>query len=481
MENLPAFIAFVVYSAALVGLGLWAARKARSESSFLIGERTLGPWVAGLAYAASSSSAWVLLGYSGFVYAVGPSALWMAPGILAGYAAVWLWSGGVLQTASREKNHQTLTDFLTEDAGPDTARLIRIAASLLIAICFSWYVAAQFQGAGQAFDDLFGTGLVTGVLIGAAITLAYTFLGGFLAVSLIDTLQGLLMAFVAVLLPAAALIAVGGPSELVQALSQTSETYTATFGGRVGWIAAGFVVGLFATGFGALGQPHLIAWIMASRDRSARIKGAGVAIGWGALVYTGMGVLGLCGRALFGDAVPAEGVFFQSASELLPGVFAGVIAAAVLSAIMSTVDSQLLVAGGAISHDLKLNEKFPGADVMISRLAIVLVCAAAVVVTLALPSSIFARVLFAWTALGAAFGPTVVARTLRARPSGIAVLASILAGFLTAFIFEFVLPSGPGDIWARTLPWAAGFGAILICPIIFGTRRTVSGLSAPHS
>ncbi len=77
-------ITLVLYSAGLVGLGLWASAKARSADDFLLGGRNLGPWVAGLAYAASSSSAWVLLGFSGFVYAVGPSAIWMVPGILGG-------------------------------------------------------------------------------------------------------------------------------------------------------------------------------------------------------------------------------------------------------------------------------------------------------------------------------------------------------------------------------------------------------------
>ncbi|MEM0984733.1 MAG: sodium/proline symporter [Pseudomonadota bacterium] len=465
MPNLFALLTFVAYSIALVGVGLWASRKANAQGAFLIGDRGLGPWVAGLAYAASSSSAWVLLGYSGFVYAAGPSALWMAPGILAGYAAVWLFAGPILQRASREKAHQTLTDFLCEDASPDTRRAIQITASVLIAIGFSWYVAAQFQGAGLAFDDLFGTGLVGGVLIGAAITVAYVFLGGFLAVSLVDMLQGLLMAVVALVLPTIALVVAGGPGAVIAAMAEAPAQFADPFGGRAGWIAIGFVTGLFATGFGALGQPHLIAWIMATRDRKSRMAGAGVALGWGALVYLGMAVLGLSARALFGADAPPEGVFFRVATDHLPAILSGIVTAAVVSAIMSTVDSQLLVAGGAISHDLGLARRFPGRGVLVSRIAILMVCTAAVTVTLTLPASIFDRVLFAWTALGAAFGPTVVARALNYRPNGLAVLASILMGFTAAAAFEFVLPSGPGDVWARTVPWFAG-GLGLLTPML---------------
>ena len=470
MANLSALVTLVLYNVLLIGIGVWAARKAASQEAFLLGGRQLGPWVAGLAYAASSSSAWVLLGFSGFVYVAGPSALWMVPGILIGYAAVWLWAGKVLQTSSREQGHLTLTDFLAEDAAPATARAIRIAASLMIAFCFSYYVAAQFQGAGIAFDGLFGTGLELGVILGAVVIVAYTFLGGFLAVSITDTLQGLLMALVAVVLPSVAFVAAGGVAGISSAFASAPETYSAPFGGRAGWVATGFVVGLFATGFGALGQPHLTAWIMAARDRKARIMGAGVAIGWGALVYAGMAVLGLSARAILGGEGHAEGIFFQLADDLLPGMMAGIIAAATLSAIMSTVDSQLLVAGAAISHDLGLGKGAKGRDVLVSRLSILALCIIAVALTLLLPATIFDRTLFAWTALGAAFGPIVIARTLGRHPSGLSALLAICAGFGICVGYEFVWPSGPGSVWARTVPWFAGF-AVLVVGAMLGRKE----------
>ncbi|MFN3313647.1 MAG: sodium/proline symporter, partial [Hyphomonas sp.] len=428
--NLPALLTLMAYALLLAGVSLWASRRAGAgASSFLLGGRSLGPLVSGLAYAASSSSAWVLLGYSGFVYATGPSALWMIPGILLGYAAVWLFAGPVLQRASRDKDQLTLTAFLTETAGPQMARLIRISATLMIAFCFSYYIASQFQGAGVAFDDLFGMGMVSGVILGAAIILAYTFAGGFLAVSVINTVQGVVMMLVAVLLPLLAFSAAGGAGGIAAALAESPASYTEALGGRTGWIALGFVVGLTATGFGALGQPHLISWIMAARDTKARISGAGVAIGWGAVVYTGMAVLGLSGRALFGADAPAEGIFFRLAGDLLPGVLAGIVAAAILSAIMSTVDSQLLVASGAISHDLGAARFIGGSTVLATRLAMSALSIVAVLLTLALPATIFDRTLFAWTALGASFGPVVVLRAFGRRPGGACVLAAILAGF----------------------------------------------------
>ncbi|MEM0928248.1 MAG: sodium/proline symporter [Pseudomonadota bacterium] len=460
MVNVSALLTLTVYGGILLAAGLWSARRATSEDAFLLGDRDLGPWVAGLSYAASSSSAWVLLGYTGFVYAAGPSAFWMAPGIVAGYAAVWLWAGSLLQEMSRAKGHLTLTDFLTETASPRTARLIRLTASVLIAFCFSYYIAGQFQGAGAAIGGLFGGSPTSGILLGALIIVAYTLLGGFLAVSLIDTLQGLLIALVAIILPSTAFFYAGGFEGIGQALATAPDAYTAPFGGRSAFLAVGFVVGLTATGFGALGQPHLVAWIMASRDTKARVRGAAVAIGWGLLIYISMTMVGLTGRAILGAEENPESVFFAVSNAALPGIFAGIIGAATLSAIMSTVDSQLLVAGAAISHDSGMGRLMGGRFVLASRLAIVVVSAIALGLTLLAPASLFERILFAWTALGSAFGPVVVARVLGRRPAGEIILAAMLTGFVTALAFEFVLPQGPGSVWARTVPWMAGLAVL---------------------
>ena len=386
----------------------------------------------------------------------------MIPGILAGYALVWFWAGPLLQRASAERGHLTLTSFLADTADGRFQRTIRIAGSIMIAFCFSYYVASQFQGAGIAFDDLFYTGLALGVVIGAIIILAYTFLGGFLAVSLIDTMQGLLMAVVAIVLPIIALLQVGGFGELSTAISGAGESFTDPFGGRAGFIAAGFAIGLFATGIGTLGQPHLLAWIMATKDKKARVTGGVVAFSWASLVFTSMTVLGLCARALFGDNAPAEGVFFQIAGDYIPTVFAGIIVAATLSAVMSTVDSQLLVVGAAISEDLGLAERYPGREVTISRLAILTVSIFAVVLTLAMPATIFDRTLFAWTTLGSAFGPTVIARVLGFRPAGLTVFCSLLLGCGLSILFEFVLPAGPGSVWARTIPLMAALVPVIL-------------------
>lgn len=464
----------IAYKAALIAIGLWASRRMHDEADFLIGGRGLGPIVAGLSYAASTSSAWVLLGFSGFVYTVGLSALWMVPGILLGYVVVWMWFGPRLRAEAAERGHVTLTDFLAGGSGASAKRAIAVVASALILFCFVFYVAAQFQAAGRAFAETFGIGITESVLIGAAIVVVYALLGGFWAVSVTDTLQGLVMAGVALLVPAAALIAAGGPAEVWRTLEATAPPgFLDPTGGRVGLVFAGFALGIFSVGLGTYGQPHLLNRLMAVRSDGARRAGFAIAFGWAVAVYTGMTVLALAGRALAPDLGNAENIFYRMTTDLLPAMVAGVVIAAILSAVMSTVDSILLAAAGAVSHDLGLARRRPQTELTVARVVMALIAGAAVVMTLTIPATIFERVLFAWSALGAAFGPIVVARVCGVEPKAWAIVAAMVIGFALTAAFNQVLPSGPGAIGERLLPWLPTLALVFL---VRQPRRASAGL-----
>ncbi|MEM9168859.1 MAG: sodium/proline symporter, partial [Pseudomonadota bacterium] len=353
-------LVLIVYMAGLLGVGFWASRRAATQEDFLLGGRSIGPVVAGLAYAASTSSAWVLLGFTGFVATVGVSALWITPGVIAGYAAVWLWMGPYLNAVSRRRGFLTALDVIAADAGPAT-RAVKATAALMIMFCFAFYIAAQFQGAGAALSEAFAIERRTAVVAGAAVILAYTFLGGFWAVSLTDTVQGAAILLIAIVLPLAAASAAGGLSGVAAAVADQPGAFDAPFGAYAGWSAFGFFIGISAVGFGAMGQPHLLTWVMAVKDDAARLQGAAVAIGWGVLVYAGMAVIALSARALAEPGAPlGERIVFDMAQTALPGLLPALVAAAILSAIMSTVDSQLLVASATASHDLGLARAAPG-------------------------------------------------------------------------------------------------------------------------
>ena len=471
-------ITLITYKLALVGIGLWAARRVRDEDDFFLGGRNVGAWVSGLSYAASTSSAWVLLGFSGFVYVNGVSALWMMPGIWMGYVVMWTWVGRAVRTQSAEHGHVTLTDYLTGGLGraDPMARKISLAATLMIILCFIFYIAAQFDAAAKAFVDQFDLSMLEAVLIGAVIILLYSLLGGFWAVSVTDTLQGAVMLLVAIGLPLAAVMAAGGVDKVFATLEWTMPPAYLNMTGAMGpAIFIGFLLGVWGIGASALGQPHLISRLMAIRDDKARQQGYAIAMVWAVLVYVGMAALALAGRALVsGGAIAGpsggEAIFYRVASEVLSPVLAGIVIAATLSAVMSTVDSILLAASAAVAHDLGLNARHPARAVMISRVTMSAIAIFAVILTLTLPDTIFNRVLFAWAALGAAFGPIVIARVARWTPSGRRILLSILLGFFVTVGFytlgtmpvtgaggitDFLvgLAKLPGDPFERVAPW----------------------------
>jgi sodium/proline symporter len=454
-------ITLIAYQLLLVAIGLWATSRNQSKEDFFLGGRKLGPWVAAISYSSSASSAWTLLGVSGAAYVLGVSVVWIAGGSVTGMLVAWLWLGPRMLRHSRERQHLTLTDFLIDGAQGAMRRNITIVASVIIIFSFVFYVAAQFQGAGNTFASTFGLSMDVSIILGALIIMIYTLLGGFWAVSVTDTVQGLLMAATALLLPVAALIEAGGVSGFLDGLRAVSSpdqlSWTA---GNAGLVAAGVILGGLSISLGTWGQPHLLVRFMALRDENALKQARTITICWYALVFSGMCFLGLVGHVLHHAVDNPETIFFVLTESLFTPVLGAVLLAAVLSAIMSTADSQLLVVASAITHDLNLGGGDRSNRLIVSRLTIVGLVILAVLVSILLPEKIFSRVLFAWTALGAAFGPTVLLRLAgrQLRPGG--VLLSIITGFSLAVIF-YLMPNTPGDVLERFAPFAIALLVLL--------------------
>ncbi|MEJ2521920.1 MAG: sodium/proline symporter [Gammaproteobacteria bacterium] len=450
----------VAYMLVLVAIGLWATRRTRDTGDFFLGGRRLGAWVAAISASASSSSAWTLLAVSGMAYLWGTPALWLFPATLTGFLINWLWVGPRLMEASRKSGAITLTEFL---AGPDAttgwARRIVVLASVVVIFSFTFYVAAQFQAAGHAFAAAFDLRAETALLIGAGVVLVYTLLGGFWAVSVTDTLQGLLMAATALLLPLVAVAAVGGARSLADGLTALPPAPDGP--PAAGLASVGFIAGTLGIGLGYPGQPHVVNRFMALRDSRALARGRVIAIAWAVVIYAGMLLLGLCARVLYPGLPEGEQVLFEVANRLFAPLAAGVMIAAVLSAIMSTADSQLLVAASSVSHDLP---RTPREGLTLSRLVVLAICVLAVIIALFAPQTIFTRVLFAWHALGAAFGPPLVVK-LAGRHIEPGILFAAMAVGFAGTVGLYWLPDTPGDWAERLLPLAA---SLAIC--IAGSR-----------
>jgi len=446
------FATLILYKLVLVGIGFWASKRTHSTEDFFIGGKTLGPWVAAISSSASASSAWSLLGVSGAAYVMGYSALWLFPAVIGGYFFNWLWLAPKIYHYGEKTGAVTLTELL---AGKGRwSKPVIYLSTFAIVFSFSFYIAAQFQAAGGTFASSFNMDAQGAIILGTLIILIYTLLGGFWAVSVTDTLQGLLMAVIAFILPIFALIHVGGIAELSSGLTQefTAQQLSLT-GQHSGWMALAFVLGMLGIGLGNPGQPHVVNRFMALKDEKAIRTAKYIGIGWPIIVYGGMLVLGLCARIIVPSADNNEQVLFGVTSLLFHPIAAGIIIAAVLSAIMSTADSQLLVAASSLSYDLK-KDLSSQKSLLLSRLAVGFMCLISMMIALYAPEAIFSRVLFAWAAIGSAFAPLLIVLLMGQPVKGSYRFWAIFVGFTLTIFFNWQ-ENSPGDILERVLPFIA--------------------------
>lgn len=445
-------ITLVVYKIVLILIGVWANRRNQDKDDFFLGGRGVGAWVAALSASASSSSAWTLLGVSGAAYAWGLAAIWIFPGCVGGFLLNWYLLAPGLRRDSAERESLTVTEVIAGNQPHPWRTPVIYLASFIILFSFLFYVASQFQGSGKAFQGTFGMSPAISILLGSAIIIVYTMLGGFWAVSLTDSLQGLVMAACAILLPIGALVAVGGPAGMIEGMQAVEVV------GYMGWMrdmpvvaGLGFIFGLMGISVGATGQPHVVNRFMSLKDEASVRRGRQIAIGWAVVVYTGMLVLGWCGRLLYGAMADSEIILVQVANDLFHPVIGGVIVAGVLSATMSTADSQLLVAASSVTHDLPIFH--PRNALRHARAVVFLLSIGAVALALLGSDKIFNRVLFAWSAMGAAFGPLLLVTVLRRKVALTYSFFAMLAGFSLS-VLAYTFPETKNTAYERILPYA---------------------------
>ncbi len=449
------------YCLLMLGIGAWAARRTRGEEDFFLGGRRLGPWLAALSQGATQSSAWTLVGVSGAAYAWGLSAAWIWLSVVAGYAVNWFLVAPRLHALSTRQGSVTLVQLLMQGEGGRAAVAVRRSASAIIVVSFLFYVAAQFQAAGTAFSLALGLDFRLCVVLGSALIVAYTLAGGFWAASVTDFVQGALMLLVSLVLPVAAFAIAGGAGPILAAATTGAPFHAELFGGRSGTAALAFVLGTFGIGLAAPGQPHVVNHFMAARDGVAIRRGGWIALGWIGLVLAGMLVVGWSGRLLAPLPGSAEEVLFAAAAGLLPPFLAGLVTVAVMSAIMSTVDSQLITATSSMTVDWRdPADRVGGLSLSGARAALVAFSATAACIAMFAPESIYSRVLFAWNALGAAFGPLVILVALGRLPTARMSLGCVWTGFATT-VFFYLLPDAEGDVAERLMPFLLALGAAL--------------------
>ncbi len=433
----------VVYLAIVLAVGFATFRRMRSLDDFVLGGRRLGPWVTAISERASGESAWFLLGLPGAAYALGFREFWSVIGIAAGIFASWTLLAWRLRRDTERLNALTLPDYF-EERFDDRSGVLRVVAMLIIVFFYTLYVGAQFVGAGKILDATFGLPQTWGMVLGAAVVVFYTLMGGFLAVAWTDLVQGVLMALVALVLPLLAIQHMGGAAAFVDTLAARGPGFLEISGGEVGgalWF--GVVLGGATWGLGYLGQPHLLTRYMAIRRARDLRKSTVIAMVWVLCAYWGAAFIGLAGHGVLGsELADQEQVMPLLAKALLPGWIAGLVIAGAIAAMMSTADSQLLVATSSVIEDLYARflkrDANPALLVTASRVCTVAIAGVALGLAFANQDLIFSLVEYAWTGLGSSFGPALLLALWWRGTTRWGVLAGMLAGTGSTILWKNV-------------------------------------------
>ena len=430
---------FTIYGIIMLWMGYTASRSTHSPNDFFLANRSLKAWVTAISSTASSESAWAVMGTVGLAYKDGLSALWFFPGCLLGYALNWFFIAERLREHSHQKGSLTIPDYL-ETHFNDHTHLLRITSVIIIFACMMAYIAAQFLAIGKTFDAIFDISHLVSIPIGGAIVIFYTMMGGFRAVAWTDFIQGLLMVIGLVVLSLTAVIEVGGFAAISQKVNSLAPTALTWMGGKTTTVFLGSMIDLLGIGLGYPGQPHVITRYMAAKDTNAIKQGTWIAFGWGTLMYSSAILLGICGKVLFPELSDPEHLYPTAAEHLLPIFLTAFVMTSLLAAIMSTISSQLIVAASAMAHDIYskiiTNSLNTSQVLTISRLTIFFIGLGAMLIALNDIDMIFWFVLFAWSGLGASFGPVILFTLYYKKTSREGAVGGILTGFVTTIIWK---------------------------------------------
>ena len=460
MSN-PTLITFVIYIAAMILIGFTAYRVTKNFDDYILGGRSIGSFVTALSAGASVMSGWLLMGLPGAIFVAGLSESWIAIGLIAGAWLNWLFVAGRLRVHT-EHNHNALTlpDYFSHRF-EDHSRLLRIFSALVILVFFTIYCASGVVAGARLFESTFGMEYGTALWGGAAATILYVFIGGFLAVSWTDTVQATLMIFALLITPLFVILALGDMGAAMETIAAQDPSNFDMFKG-LSFIA---IISLLGWGLGYFGQPHILVRFMAADSVSTIPNARRIGMTWMILTLAGAVAVGFLGIAYFADnpsqagAVTENGerVFMELVKILFNPWVAGVILSGVLAAVMSTLSAQLLVSSSALPQDFYKAFLRKGASqgelVWVCRGMVLLIALIAIGIASNPDSKVLGLVSYAWAGFGASFGPVVLISLLWKRMTRNGALVGMLVGAITVVVWKEFIGLGlyeiiPGFLFA---------------------------------
>jgi sodium/proline symporter len=434
-------ISIGIYMAGMLLIGWYSYRKTSNLTDYMLGGRSLGPAVTALSAGAADMSGWLLMGLPGGIYVSGLADAWIAVGLTIGAYLNWLFVAPRLRSYTQVANDSITIPGYLENRFKDNTKLLRIVSGIVILVFFTFYVSSGMVSGAVFFENSFDMDYTTGLLIVAAVVVAYTLFGGFLAVSYTDFIQGLMMVIALLLVPAIAIFKTGGPAETFETIRMVDPSLLDFFKGTtlIGIISA------MAWGLGYFGQPHIIVRFMAITSVKEIKSARRIGMGWMIFSLLGTVFMALIGIAFFKQNTQytlenPEAIFIELGMILFHPLVAGFLLAAVLAAVMSTISSQLIVTSSALIEDLyKIVIKKDAKDkelVFLGRMAVLVVSVIACIFALDQDNTILSLVAYAWAGFGAAFGPVILLSLFWRKMTTWGALSGMIVGALTVIIWK---------------------------------------------
>ncbi|TQF00189.1 MAG: sodium/proline symporter PutP [Spiribacter salinus] len=421
--SIPIVVTFAIYLLGMILIGAYVYGRTETLSDYILGGRSLNSTTAGLSANASDSSGWILLGLPGWAYVAGIDAMWMLLGLAIGMYLAWKFVAMRLRVYTEKGGNALTIPAFFEYRFEDNSRALRVISTAIILVFFTLYVSSGLVAGGLLFEEVFGIESKIAIASTVVVIVIYTFIGGFLAVSYTDVVQALLMIVALVVVPLAAVAAIGGFTPLFDGLT-AREPALLSMGSQVSfdadegvWNASGTfgliaIISSMAWGLGYFGQPHILARFMGIRSAENVKAARRISITWVIIAMLGAVLVGLTGIVYFDTALDdPEKVILVLIDALINPWLGGFLLAAILAAVMSTADSQLVVASSALTEDLYrgfVNRDAPENQlVWLGRFAVIVI--AVIAYTLALQGGgVLDLVAYAWAGFGSAFGPLVL-------------------------------------------------------------------------
>lgn len=420
-------------------IGFFAYKRTSNLSDYMLGGRSIGPAVTALSAGAADMSGWLLMGLPGAMYVQGLSASWIAIGLTIGAYLNWLYVAPRLRTFTEHANNSMTIPAYLENRFGDKSNLLRLTSGLVIIVFFTFYVSSGMVSGGVLFQTTFNLDYKVGLWIIAAVVIAYTLFGGFLAVTWTDFVQGLIMVIALVLVPAVTIMEIGGIGPAFNEIKGIDPKLFDIFKGT----SVLGIISLLAWGLGYFGQPHIIVRFMAISSVKEIKKARRIGMSWMIFSVGGAMFTGFIGLAYYSkqglNLSDPETVFIKLSEILFHPLITGFLLAALLAAVMSTISSQLLVTASSLTEDVyKTFFRRSATDkelILISRFAVLAVAAVSVILAFDKNGTILSLVGYAWAGFGASFGPVILLSLYWKRMNKWGALAGIIGGATTVIIW----------------------------------------------